>query len=60
MNSLEVVAASAGLVLLGYLVDLARRKGVLIQAFAVSFLALLAVLIVAAVIWFEFHKPYGM
>jgi hypothetical protein len=60
MKVLEIFAASAGLLLLAYLVDLACKKGVLVQAFAVSFLALLAVLIVGSVIWFEFHKPYGM
>jgi hypothetical protein len=53
MKAIEVLAASGGLLLLAYLVDLAREKGVLLLSLAVSFLVLVALAIGGSVLWFR-------
>jgi high-affinity Fe2+/Pb2+ permease len=60
MSTGEMVGLAVAFLIAAGLFEAAREKGVLLQAFVVSFLVLVAVLIVASVIWFEFHKPYGM
>lgn len=53
LKALDAIAISLAILLLAHLVDLAREKGVMVQSIAVSFLALVAVLIGGSVIWFK-------
>lgn len=52
MRAIEALAAAGGLLLLAYLIEIAREKGVLFRALVVSVLALIAGLIAAGAIWF--------
>lgn len=60
LKAIEVASISAAILLLAYLVDLARERGVLLKSLAVSFLVLVAGMIGASVIWFDLHVPAGL
>lgn len=60
LKAIEVASIAAAILLLAYLLDLARERGVLLKSLAVSFLVLTVALIGGSVLWFETHAPIGL